>query len=350
MDCIICGKQVVNENNRLQKKVKDFLKSINELDVKHRWIQQWKICYDCSESYTNDMLVDNSEVQQKIEEQKESKKKREKASRHKREQGPMPAVRAYYIEKYIDYATCKAEQKGVNTAKSPYMKNSHTYDAAYLKYVESSESTAVLIVRDMVKDIDTKGKWIYVRQMEKRFLSHSQGDFSFIIVELFPRKQKPIYPKKMAEETDSNYRNRIAYFTWQTATADINHQRAKGIKGDLYIVLPCLKNENEGTKDKHYIAWDNDHRHFKRVQESNQYVNILKPPIWGYDIIATKKINHQQLRYIEKNLYQIIGKTHKKNAVTLSIFSPQKKKGKESKLKRKLPVPKITKPLQYHNE
>ncbi|MFP3423401.1 hypothetical protein R0K19_28975, partial [Bacillus sp. SIMBA_161] len=68
--------------------------------------------------------------------------------------------------------------------------------------------------------------------------------------------------------------------------------------------------------------WDDKRRHFKRVRESNQYVSIIKPPKWRYDIVATKKINHQQLRYIEKNMSKIIGKTHKKGAVTLSVFSP----------------------------
>ncbi|WP_142828591.1 hypothetical protein [Planococcus soli] len=333
MDCIICGKQVVNENNWLQKKVKDYLKTTSDLDVKHQWIKQWKICYDCSETYTNDNLVGNSEVLQKIEEQKKRKKQLGKA---KRKQGPLGEARAYYIERYIDYATCKAEEKGRNIAQPPYLKNSQQYDDAYITYVKSNISTAVLIVRDMVKDIDTKGKWIDVRHMEKRFLSHSDEDFSFIIVELFSRKQKPTYPRQMTEETNSDYKNRIAYITWQTATADIHDQRTQEIKGDLYIVLPCLKNEHENTYEKHHIVWDSSHRHFKRVRESNQCVNILKPPIWGYDILATKKINHQQLRYIEKNLYQIIGKTHKKSAVTLSIFSPQKKKGTASKLKREL--------------
>lgn len=333
MDCIICGKQVVNENDRLQKKVKDYLKITSELDVKHQWIKQWKICYDCSESYSNDKLVNNSEVLQKIEEQKKRKKQLEKA---KRKQGPVGEARAYYIERYIDYATYKAEEKGQHIVKPPRLTNSRQYDAAYIAYVKSSESTAVLIVRDMVKDIDTKGKWIDVRHMEKRFLSHTDGDFSFIIVELFSRKQKPSYPKKMAEETDSDYKNRIAYITWQTATADISHQRTQGIKGDIYIVLPRLKNEHESMYDEHYIVWDDKHRHFKRVRESTQYVSILKPPKWRYDIVATKKINHQQLRYIEKNLHQIIGKTHKKTGVTLSIFNPQKKKETSSKLKREL--------------
>ncbi|MGE6487428.1 hypothetical protein [Paenisporosarcina sp. NPDC076898] len=321
MDCIICGKQVVNENNRLQKKVKDFLKTISELDVKHQWIQQWKICYDCSETYTNGMLVDSSEVQQKIEEQKRRKKQQGKVLHRE----PLQAVRAHYIEKYIDYATYKAEQKGMNVAKPPQLKNRHQYDTAYIAYVERSESTAVMIVRDMVKNINTNGKWIDVRLMEKRLSNYDydgDGDFSFIIVELFPRKQKPTYPKKIAEETDSDYKNRIAYITWQTATADINDQRVQGIKGDLYIVLPFLKNEHEEMFEKHYITWDYVRGHFKRVRTSKQYVNIIKPPKWEYDIAATKRINHQQLRYIEKNLYQIIGKTHKKRKVTLSMFSP----------------------------
>ena len=333
MDCIICGEQVVNENNRLQKKVKDYSRTTSELDVKHLWIKQWKICYACSESYTNDDLVVNSEVLQKIEEQIKRKKQLGKA---KRTQGPVGEARAYYIERYIDYATCKAEEKGRTIAQPLYLKNSQQYDDAYITYVKSNISTAVLIVRDMVKDIDTKGKWIDVRHLEKRFLSHYEGDFSFIIVELFSRKQKPTYPKKMEEETDSEYKSRIAYITWQTATADIDHQRTQGIKGDVYIVLPSLKNEHESMYDKHYIVWDDKGRHFKRARESNQFVNILKPPKWRYDIVATKKINLQQLRYIEKNLNKIISKTHKKRAVTLSIFSPQKKKESTSNLKSRL--------------
>lgn len=333
MDCIICGGQVVNENNRLQKKAKDYLRTTSELDVKHLWIKQWKICYGCSESYTNDDLVNSSEVLQKIEEQNRRKKQLVKA---KRKQGPSGVARAHYIERYTDYATCKAEENGRYIAKPARLINSQQYDEAYITYVKSSASTAVLIVRDMAEDIDTKGKWIDVRHLEKRFLSHHEGDFSFIIVELFSRTRKPIYPKKMAQETDSEYKNRIAYITWQTATADIDQQRAQGIKGDVYIVLPSLRNEHESMYDKHYIVWDDKRRHFKRVRESNQYISIIKPPKWRYDIGAAKKINHQQLRYIEKNLSKIISKTHKKRGVTLAAFSPQNlQKKKEATSKEK---------------
>lgn len=78
--------------------------------------------------------------------------------------------------------------------------------------------------------------------------------------------------------------------------------------------------------EKHCITWDNDQSHFKRVRNSNEYVNIIRPPKWGYAILASKKINHHQLRYIENNLYQIIGKINKKQSVTLSMFEPQAKK------------------------
>lgn len=333
MDCIICGEQIVNENNRLQAKVKDYLRTTNELDVKHQWIKQWKICYDCSELYTNENLIDNSEVQQKIENQK---KRKDRLVIAKRKQAPSGVTRYYYLEKYIDYATDKAERNGQYRVKQPRLKNNQQYDAAYISYVKNNESIAVTIIRDMVMDITTKGKWIDVNYMEKRFLSHSEQDFSFIIVELFPRTLKPTYPKQMAKETNSDYKNRIAYITWQTATADIGQQRTKGIKGDVYIVLPCLKNEHESSYEKHYVVWNDSHKHFKRVRKSDHYVTIVKPPLWRYDIVATKKINHHQLRYIEKNLYQIIGKTHKKRTITLSMFSPPEKKGNVSKMKREL--------------
>ncbi|WP_271853356.1 hypothetical protein [Planococcus maritimus] len=323
MNCTICGEQVVNENDQLQKKAKDYLRTTGELDVKHLWIKQWKICYDCSEAYTNDHLVKDSEVLKRIEIQTKRNKQSAKA---KRKQGPSGVAREHYIEKYVEYATYKAEEKGKNIAKPPLLKNSQKYDAAYIEYVKSSASTAVLIVRDMAQDINTEGKWIDVRHTENRFLSHHIGDFSFLIVELFSRKQKPAYPRKMEEETDSEYKNRIAYITWQTATADINRQRTQGVQGDVYIVLPRLRNEHENMYDKHYILWDDKRRHFKRVRESNQYVSIIKPAKWRYDIVATKKINHQQLRYIEKNLSKIVSKTREKNDVMLSIFSPQKRK------------------------
>ena len=36
------------------------------------------------------------------------------------------------------------------------------HDAEYISYIESGESAAVFIVRDIVNSIDTTGKWIDV--------------------------------------------------------------------------------------------------------------------------------------------------------------------------------------------
>jgi len=45
----------------------------------------------------------------------------------------------------------------------------HKYDAAYITYVDRNKSTALWIVRVLVKNIDTNGKWIDVRLMESGF-------------------------------------------------------------------------------------------------------------------------------------------------------------------------------------
>ncbi|WP_273129474.1 hypothetical protein [Bacillus weihaiensis] len=319
MDCIICEKRIVNENNQLQNKVRQFLKTNKQLDLKHQWIKEWKICYGCSEQYTNEMLELDAVVI--IEKMKLKRKENQK----KKQKGPSQSFREDYIRKYIEYATDKSEEKGRYTLYQPPLKNRQQYDKAYIEYVERRESLAVMIVRDLVKTIDTRGYWVDVRHLEEHFLTDFDRDFSFIIVELFQRVLKPDYPKKMIEETDADYKNRIAYITWKTANADIHSQRTRGIKGDVYLILPRLKNEHEDMYDKHFIVWDSRRLVFRRVRIGKEYVNIIKPPKWSYEIVATEKINHQQLRYIEKNMQKIVRKTHKERNFTLSIFRPQQR-------------------------
>ena len=85
------------------------------------------------------------------------------------------------------------------------------HDAEYISYVESGESAAVFIVRDLVKVIETKGKWVDVISLNT-YYKKGVGDrkaFNWIIVELFPRKLQPKYDKSDAEN------NR--YLTWVTA-------------------------------------------------------------------------------------------------------------------------------------
>ncbi len=39
--------------------------------------------------------------------------------------------------------------------------NNHKYDAEYISYIRNGNSAAVLITRDLVKNVNTIGKWIY---------------------------------------------------------------------------------------------------------------------------------------------------------------------------------------------
>ena len=69
------------------------------------------------------------------------------------------------------------------------------HDSEYISYIESGESAAVFIVRDIVNSIDTKGKWVDVISLNT-YYKRGAGDrmaFNWIIVELIPRIMKPKY-------------------------------------------------------------------------------------------------------------------------------------------------------------
>ena len=121
------------------------------------------------------------------------------------------------------------------------------HDTEYISYIESGESAAVFIVRDIVNSIDTKGKWVDVISLNT-YYKRGAGDrmaFNWIIVELFPRKMQPKYDKN-----DSAH-NR--YLTWVTAHEDIAKQRQAGFHGEKYLVLCNLYNKNKNKFTTHTI-------------------------------------------------------------------------------------------------
>ena len=101
------------------------------------------------------------------------------------------------------------------------------YDSRYIAYVESGESAAVFVARDIAKDLDTRGKWIDIVSHDGHKNSDNKWIFKTIRIELFPRKTNPVYPKN-ASEYDKKY------ITWQTAQKDINTQRYQGFRGPKY--------------------------------------------------------------------------------------------------------------------
>ena len=129
------------------------------------------------------------------------------------------------------------------------------YDAAYISYLELGESAAVFVVRDIVKVIDTTGKWIDVLDLVGYKNQGGQWDFEYFTVELFPRKTQPKYPAWASEEGKK-------YITWQTAHADIDWQRWQGYRGARFKIYPKLVNRNKG---KNKPKWDYDILSIKRL-------------------------------------------------------------------------------------
>lgn len=186
------------------------------------------------------------------------------------------------------------------------------HDAEYISYVESGESAAVFIVRDLVKSIETKGKWVDVISLNT-YYKKGAGDrkaFNWIIVELFPRKLQPKYDKSDAEN------NR--YLTWVTAHEDIAKQRRAGVKGEKYLVLCSLFNKNKNK----FITRTIFARKYWEPLEAYREMEVKESavPKWEYRIQAVKKVNSKQVSYIQNNEWEIEEKICENGRPTLAIL------------------------------
>ena len=162
---------------------------------------------------------------------------------------------------------------------------------SYICYIESGESAAVYIVRDVVQSIDTKGKWIDVLSLSTNRKRRVMGrrNFNWIIVELFPRNLQPLY-----DECDTDYNK---YLTWETAHKDIRNQRRVGYHGEKYLVLCDLYNKNHNMNI------------MDTVEEK-----------WEYRIQAVKRINSKQVKYIERNFCDLENKINQSRKSALEIL------------------------------
>lgn len=122
------------------------------------------------------------------------------------------------------------------------------YGADFISYVEDGESAAVFIVRDIVKSINTKGKWVDVLNTEG-YRDFAQWHFEKIEVEIFPRKTQPKYipyPENATEEEKIRIDVQNHYITWVTAHNDIDMLRANGYVGQKFEICLKLVNINNG--------------------------------------------------------------------------------------------------------
>lgn len=189
------------------------------------------------------------------------------------------------------------------------------HDAEYISYIESGESAAVFIVRDIVNSIDTKGKWVDVISLNT-YYKRGAGDrmaFNWIIVELFPRKMQPKYDKN-----DSAH-NR--YLTWVTAHEDIAKQRQAGFHGEKYLVLCNLYNKNKNKFTTHTIIA----RKYWEPMEAYRPMEVKDPvdPEWEYRIQAVKKVNTKQVSYIQSHEWELEEKIRENGRPTLAILGLQ---------------------------
>lgn len=134
--------------------------------------------------------------------------------------------------------------------------NKIKYDAAYISYVESGESAAVFVARDIVWSIDTNGMWIDIIKLDGHKNNSGRWDFKYFSFELFPRKNHPKYPAGISDEDKK-------YITWQTAHDDISEQRRCGYNGTRFRICPKLVNRNRGKNRE--PKWDYDILSIKRL-------------------------------------------------------------------------------------
>lgn len=201
------------------------------------------------------------------------------------------------------------------------MKNSAEWykrfnDDLYDMYNTSGEATAVHIVRDIVKNINTKSKWIDVVSMDTDCSSYSNFDFNWIIVELFPRMTRPQYKeyleilpsddyfsKREKEITNREIREENRYITWQTSHNDIAAQRSKNYQGEKFIVLCQLNKKRTGAS-----------------KAEDDYI-----------ITAINKISQKQIDYIIDHQNDLSEKIFLNGKATLDILNvPLKNRAKSS--------------------
>ena len=229
-------------------------------------------------------------------------------------------------------------------AKNKNMKDNKAwkYDADYIRYVDSGESAAVYVVRDVAEQVPTKGKWSDIIS----FYAYKQDEdgwaFKWIVAELFPRKTNPEY---LPDDTEYN-REYNRYLTWKAAHTDIDAQRKEGYKGPKYLVLCTLKDKNKGQFKtftlkgifKRYESKDGEVKDIEQKTELPEKPETIKEPLphkWEYKITYVKKLNNEQAEYIQSHSVKLLQKINAEGKSTPEIFgfkgSTRRTKGEAKK-------------------
>lgn len=159
-------------------------------------------------------------------------------------------------------------------------------DADFTHYYESGEATAVQIVKNLARDIDTSNKWIDVISYKRYATNLNRNWFNWSIVELFPRITHPKYTK------DVQYNK---YICWHAAHNDITVHRQKNHHGEKYIVFcKLIKPDFPYYEDYHYE---------------------------NYQIINFGKINQKKINFIIANTTEFVSKIQQNKDPLLALLS-----------------------------
>lgn len=204
------------------------------------------------------------------------------------------------------------------------------HDPDYIRYVESGESAAVFVVRDVVKAVDTRGKWIDIVSLSAHIQDEDGWAFNWIVAELFPHKTQPDYSRCITDEDKK-------YLTWKTAHDDISQQRQEGYKGPKYLVLCTLHDKNKGRTItyklvkiiKEYRADDGQTKQVVQEVEKKKSETITEPcpHDWEYRINFLTRLKDSKAEFIREHSAELELKISAQGKSSPEIFGFSRKKG-----------------------
>lgn len=181
----------------------------------------------------------------------------------------------------------------------------------YKDYLKSTEASAVYLVKKYVQQIEAGKKWIDIVSCDSYYHRTEKPAFNYIIIEIFDKKKFPVYPIKLKNQNDFEYRQICKAITWNVSHDDINAQRIKGLRGSIYLVLIPLYNKNRGKKviiEKSF--WNEEYGGFDytgKVPTTIKKIEKDMEPEWDYYVKAFKKITDKDIKRIENYFHSYIG-------------------------------------------
>ena len=167
----------------------------------------------------------------------------------------------------------------------------------YKKYSTTAESFAVLFVKKYLRAAENK--WIDILNFRTDFYDDAKElEFEYVVCELFPKEIKPEYPPRKNFKKEEDYILACRAITWETAHADIDDQRAKGIQGVKY----SLRGKKVPVKNPNYTGEYFTKDAPEEIKALAKNLNDTTDPLWD---IAIKYVNHEEKYFYKYKLVSV---------------------------------------------